>query len=162
MEEPSKSFLYILFQKFILYALGDEQDSRRLLRKLTDQANKAKFEETDRSIRKTYVVSTGSLKVLTGLSKKHQIPRDLLVEEAARFSKESIEKQKEEVRHKHEKALQIVTEHYTKLEQGKKELDSLLGIDDDIRDRFDDACIILMDLEGAIENALRDGTPVSL
>jgi hypothetical protein len=138
-----------------------EQENDPLLTTLKDENRKAEFSKIDRQVRKTYVISQTALTMLARSAKQYNMSRDAFVEYIVRFSRELLDKQREETRKKHVEAFEIIKSRSAELENSLEELKRLLDEGDPIRERFGTVCIVLDNLYSAIEKELKDGTPIN-
>lgn len=119
------------------------------------------FSDLDRSVRKTLVISKESLGRLNKISKTFNIPRDLLVETLVRNVESGLKRSMEEKKKQHKKALEIIhNKFWSKAEEIEGELKEFLKDDDPILERFGIVIVIIMNLCSAIENELKEGTPI--
>ena len=140
--------------------LSSEPKENHFLDIVAEVAKKIDSKSLGKSTRKTQVISKKSLCILKDLSKKHSIQRDLLIELSILLFKAQIEENIEKKREKHKEAGNRFSKFLAKAEAFEKELKKLLGDDDPIIMRFGIAMQIIYNLSYAIEDELKDGTPI--
>jgi translation initiation factor 2 alpha subunit (eIF-2alpha) len=132
-----------------------------LTREITEDAKGVDPKTRDSSARATYVVNKLVVKVLKNMSKKLQIPRDLLVDLALKRMRERRERKTDVDRHNRERASEIL-DHFDRsvATEVESELQEILGDDDPILSRFGLIMVIISNLCSAIEHSLNEGTPI--
>ncbi len=125
-----------------------------------EAAKKNGKSSSTKQTRKTFVISKRVLRLLNRYSEKNKLSRDLIVEYLILLFKALLEKHAEEEKQQEQKALTIISDFWSKAESIEKELKDLLDDDSPILDRFGYVIVLLMNLVGAIESKLSDGTPI--
>ncbi len=143
--------------KEVLDAILGNEDLVKIILQATDEAKPV---ETNKTIRKSIVLSSPALRKLNELAKKHGKPRDSLISMAIKLMKVLVEKYNAERPEKHKQALDIVGKAWSHIEAVEKELVSLLGENDPIVIRWGFVDVLIMNLYSAIESELADGTPI--
>ncbi|MBW2616979.1 MAG: hypothetical protein JRD02_12510 [Deltaproteobacteria bacterium] len=130
-------------------------DDTRSLKFVAGGLKSDKFYKLKR-IQKTYVLSRKTMLCLEEASRNLDAPRDALVEYSIQRLMPVIEEERE--KHlKHKKILDEITEY---LKQGKKILkksSELLGEDDPVYDRFENAMTVLNNAHSSIESFIEKG-----
>lgn len=139
--------------------LESSQEDDTLIKMVAKATRLNAFNSSVGAIRKTHVITKNSLKILDELSKEYQIPRDALVENSILAYKSIIDANLQKTHENHKKALNIVSELWSHMEDVERQLKKLLG-DDPIVTRFGYFIILAMNLHSAIEHELKDGTPI--
>ncbi len=139
--------------KEVLDAILGDEDLVKIILQATDEAKPV---ETNKTIRKSIVLSSPALRKLKEIAKKNSKPRDSLISMAVKLMKVLVEKYNDERRKKHEQALDIIG----KVADVELELIGLLGKDDPIVSRFSYVMIVLGDLQSAIYYELKDDIPI--
>jgi hypothetical protein len=111
-------------------------------------------------IRKTFVISKQTLRLLNKKSEEQTLSRDLIVEKLVLLFKVLLEKDTEKEKQKEEEALSIIDDFWTKAEEIEIKLKHLLYDDNPIINRFGIVIIILMHLVNAIESKLSNDVPI--
>lgn len=113
-----------------------------------------------REIRKTLVLTRGTLKRLKILSEKFGIPRDILIDKAIMSSKEQIIRDGEETKIKHQKALELIANLESEASNVEMSLMMILDEEDPIRNHLGSAVYTIMNLHQAIKDELENGIPI--
>lgn len=113
-----------------------------------------------RVIRKTLVLTRGTLKRLKLLSEKLSIHRDVLIDKAILYSKKQISDHEEDTREKHQKALELIANLESEISNVEISLLMILDIEDPIRYRFGYTVNTIMNLHQAIKDELEKGIPI--
>lgn len=137
-----------------------ERMSKRIEDKIL--GNSVSSGETNRGIRKTYVVKKGTLNILESVAKERNTSRDSLIENAVIQLMQIIKEGQTNKKERYQKVLEkIIRPFYFRANEieGKltKELDSS---NDPIVRRFSIVVTKLMSLDNDIERFLKDGTPI--
>jgi hypothetical protein len=117
----------------------------------------------DLSVRKTYVISKKTFKLINEESKRLRVSRDIFIEKLIRifqifqeFNANRLKESKE----KHSEAYAILKGFSEKVDQIEKDLRKLLSSDDPILIRFEIVEVIMTNLLSDIEEELGGGKPV--
>jgi hypothetical protein len=137
-----------------------ELGGNTFLSSVVKHAKDTDFKKLNRSVRRTMVVSHKSLKVLNGVAKSAQIPRDILVDKGVLLLKGVVEFGKEEEKKKHEKAFEIINEFYESADDLSRRLLEMLGDEDPIVQRFGYVTVLIDNLHSAIRAELNKGEPI--
>lgn len=116
------------------------------------------FDALDR-VQKTFVISRRTLSCLEQTSRQFNAPRDALVEYSIQRLLPVIAKERE----RHSKRKEILNDINAHLEQGLKILQkaqSLLGKDDPVYSRFENAMQSLVNSQSHIENYVKKGSVI--
>ena len=116
------------------------------------------FDALDR-VQKTFVISRRTLSCLEQTSRQFNAPRDALVEYSIQRLLPVIAKERE----RHSKRKEILNDINAHLEQGLKILQkaqSLLGKDDPVYSRFENAMQSLVNSQSHIENYVKKGSAI--
>lgn len=113
-----------------------------------------------KGIRKTMVLTRGTLKRLKILSEKYGVSRDVLIDKAIRDSKERITRDVEETRVKHQKALELIADLELEASNVEMSLMMILEEEDPIRNHLGYAVNKIMNLHQAIKDELEKGIPI--
>lgn len=113
-----------------------------------------------REIRKTLVLTRGTLKRLKILSEKYSIPRDILIDQAIMDSKEQITRDREETRRKHQEALELIANLESEASNVEMSLMMILDEEDPIRNHLGSAVNTIMNLHQAIKDELEKGITI--
>ena len=116
--------------------------------------------DVTKTIRKSKVISSGSLVNLRAISAKYKITRDQLIETSIMLLKHLLQENIKKTKDVHKSALAIVKELWGKIEGYEAKLKKLLGEDDPIVYRMGFIAVVAMNLSGAIESELQDGVPI--
>ena len=130
---------------------------------LTDLIQLTKSRESQpqkESIRKTFVLSKGSLRALNKISKDNKVSRDLLLENLILSIEKTLKIFIKERPQKCEKALKPIKELGLEARAKKKELKEFLSEGDPILERIEICSLVIDNLISAIEGYLEDGTPI--
>lgn len=130
------------------------------LSSVVKHAKDTDFKNLNRSVRRTMVVSNKALKILNGLAKSEQIPRDILVDQGVRLLKGVVEFGKEEEKKKHKKAFEMIDEFYKSADDLSRRLLEMLGDEDPIIQRFGYVTVLIDNLHSAIRAELDKGEPI--
>ena len=127
----------------------------RVLNNMARDLENIKFDRHER-IQKTFVVSRRSLSFLDMISRRHNAPRDALVEYSVRRLWPIIENERE----KHEKRKALLTEISNHFEEGENLLLKAakdLGADDPIVDKLETAMSVYRNVLDAIAHFIERG-----
>ena len=122
--------------------------------------NKESLPTDKEYIRKTYVISQQDKRLLNRLSKKHGVPRDILVDRLILAYEGILQLHKIKEREQEEKAYKIVSEFSQKAGATLKELSDLLDKDSPILERFGTIELLLENLNSAIYEKLEYDKPI--
>jgi len=111
-------------------------------------------------VRKTYVISQQDKRLLNRLSKKHGVPRDMLVDRLILAYEGILKLHKKKEREQEEKAYKIVSEFSQNAGATLKELSDLLDKDSPILERFGAIELLVENLNTAIYEKLEYDTPI--
>jgi len=117
----------------------------------------------NQTVRKSLVISNKALKLLNKAAKENKIPRDHLFETLIRLFSWQLEKQAKEQKEAHERAEKIINNFWAHAEKVESDLKSILSEfdeDDPILESFGMIIVQIMNLSTAIEDELRNGTPI--
>ena len=117
--------------------------------------------DTERTVKKAYVLSEESLKLLKYYSKKNKIARDILVEYLLETYSEQHSIEKKILRDKHKKSLEIINRFISEAEKYESKLDGLLN-DDAILDIFELILILSRYLAKEIKAEIEKGIPIDI
>lgn len=120
-------------------------------------------EELKLSVRKTYVVSEGSLDLIKKESRKRRVSRDIFLETLIRsyMALRSLKsKNLMESKENHPKAYEIIKSFSRHADQTEGNLQGILAANDPILERFGIVQVILMNLLSDIEEELEGGRQV--
>ncbi|MBU4233664.1 MAG: hypothetical protein KJ822_18935 [Proteobacteria bacterium] len=109
-----------------------------------------------RVIRKTLVLTRGTLKRLKLLSEKLSIPRDVLIDKAILYSKKQISDHEEDTKEKHQKVL----EPLSSIEYNIVDVMMLLDEGDPIKSKLGYIACDIANLHQAIKDELEKGIPI--
>jgi hypothetical protein len=111
LQEKNQLSAKELFEYLCTKILVERKDilSDCIERTSKDAPNKAK----ESSIRKTYVLSRGSIKILTDISKKNNLSRDILVSNLISAFRSMVKVQIEEEQKKQKKVIELINKFYT-------------------------------------------------
>ena len=151
LEKLSKS--YEITQKETLSLIMDDDE---LILITVEKIKSGTDEIAEDKSAKTKVISKGALEKLSNLAQREQISRDLLLEITLRELSDQLKKREEN----HKKALKIIKDSIKQDNATGKKLRDLLDKDDPILMRWDIIEIYKSDLETAIFNELKRGTPI--
>ena len=144
------------------YLQKTESGERSFLTDLIQLTKSRESQPQKGSVRKTFVISKGSLRALNKISKDNKVSRDLLLENLILSIEKSLKLFIKELPQKYEKALEIIKELEAETNAKRKELLLLLGENDPVFYNFDSIDIRIGNLESALESHLKDGTPIDL
>lgn len=116
----------------------------------------------ERSVKKAYVLSEDSLKLLKYYSKKNKIPRDILVEYLLETYSEQHRIEKKILRDKHQKSLKIMNRFLSEAKKYENKLEELLKDDDAILDIFEIIMILGEYLANRIRAEIEEGIPIDV
>ena len=139
-----------------------ESGERSFLTDLIQLTKSRESQPQKGSVRKTFVISKGSLRALNKISKDNKVSRDLLLENLILSIEKNLKLFIKELPKKYEKALEIIKELEAETNAKRKELLVLLGENDPVFYNFDSIDIRIGNLESALESHLKDGTPIDL
>ncbi len=122
---------------------------------------KKRLANTERSVKKAYVLSEESLKLLKYYSKKNKIARDILVEYLLETYSEQHRIEKKILRDKHKKSLEIINRFISEAKKYENKLDRLLD-DDVVLDIFELIMILSGYLEKRIRAEIEEGIPIDV
>lgn len=111
-------------------------------------------------VKKTIVLTKVALDKLNSVSRQRKIPRDAIISYLIVILKSVIEWSNEENKEKHKAAGTLIDDFWEKANQAEKELIKICGEDDPIVSRFGFVIVLLMNLSLAIDEELKNGTPI--
>jgi hypothetical protein len=111
------------------------------------------------SIRRTYVISKGALKILQKVSEEYGIPRDALVNSSLGMMRSYYEYNVEK-REEREMALELILKFQKSTVKLQDELNDLFEGDDATYTRFSHIVVLIKNLTSALECNLEKGTPI--
>jgi len=111
-------------------------------------------------MRKTQVLSKGALRFLESKAAEMDITRDDLLGRGLVVVEGMIKRALEEQFQNHSQALDLIRTHSEQAKKLERQLSELLGKDDAVYSRFSSITMSLINLIGAVETELEDGTPV--
>lgn len=142
-----------LFERLLVLFKGLEKTKNPI--SLTEANSKTK------STRKTYIVKKETLSQLSKLAKAKNTTRDLLIEKTSLAFKNILEETLSDKKERYRTALEkTINPFYGKTEDIERELANELGSDDPIVKRVGYVVILAMNLSMAIENYIKNGTPI--
>ena len=112
-------------------------------------------------VKKTQRIANSTLKRLNLFAKKYDVSRDVLVQTTFLVLKESEVSQIKAKRDVHTKALKEIDSHVKLSEKTKKKLQTLIGRNDSIYNRFDSIITKLKNLSKDISLELNEGKPIN-
>lgn len=113
-------------------------------------------------IRKTVVLSKKSLKILNEVSKKYEVPRDMLLDKGFIMLMTLLQNDSKLRLEKHQKALTIITKLWNDANKAEKKLEEFLDDEDPVLFGLGYAITYLMKISMAIEEEQKKGTPIDL
>ena len=137
-----------------------ELGENTFLSSVVKHAKDTDFKKLNRSVRRTMVVSHKSLKVLNGVAKSTQIPRDILVDKGVLLLRGVVEFGKEEEKKKHLKAFELFNEFYDNAKNFEDKLLEMLSDGDPIIQRFGYVMVYLDNLYLSMKAEIEKGEPI--
>ena len=114
-----------------------------------------------KGIRKTYIVKKETLSKLSKLAKAKNATRDLLIEKASLAFKNMLEETLSDKKERYRAILEkTINPFWSKAEDMERKLSDELGSDDPIVKRIGYIVILAMNLSMAIENYVKNDTPI--
>lgn len=113
------------------------------------------------TVRKSYVINSGSLKLITRRAKQLDTKRDVLLENALPLLRKMEEASRKNLYDKQKAAEQLIEDLYNRADQVISELDKSLGRNDPVYQKYIDGHILLESALQAISEGLADGEPIT-
>jgi hypothetical protein len=144
-----------ILDRFARLILKDDALTTRLVKEASKVAANQEL-----GVRKTWVITKATLKLIRDKSQTNGLSRDALAESLVLFANELIKTANQQRPEKHKEALKIIDDFWKNAEQIEDQLGDLLGEDDPICERFRYVVPIIMNLSMAIEAEIKKGTPI--
>ncbi|MDY6832128.1 MAG: hypothetical protein SWC96_09880 [Thermodesulfobacteriota bacterium] len=121
------------------------------------------WNEEKNLIRKTYVINKSSVALLEKTAKTLHVSRDCLFDALLKFYRYIVAKREEDIeksKENHPKALKLLYELSKRVGKTEEQVKKILDPEDPIYSRIGFVSIVLDNLIFAVENELKDGTPI--